>query len=86
MEFTLRDGAEHSLSKSTEETKNNNLPPLLHLQLPTSLLSNLSRQSRLLVGREELGQQANDENPSLTINVATRDGNNNPQQTHEKDT
>ena len=78
MEFTLRNCAEQSSSKSTEET-NNNLPPLLHLQLPVSLLSNLSSQSRLLVSREELGQQANDDNPSLKIKVAAGDGTNRKQ-------
>lgn len=76
MEFTLHfNGPKHSSSKSTDET-NSNLPPLLHLQLPTSLLSNLSGNSRLLVSREELGQQANDENPSINIKVANAvDGN-----------
>jgi len=78
MEFTLRNCAEQSSSKSTEET-NNNLPPLLHLQLPVSLLSNLSSRSRLLVSREELGQQANDEHPSLTIKVAAGDDTNHKQ-------
>ena len=88
MEFTLRDGAEPlSSSKSTEETNNNNLPPLLHLQLPVSLLSNLSSQSRLLFSREELGQQASDEvgHPSqLTITTAAGDGKN-PQSTDESE-
>lgn len=69
MEFTLHNGPKHSSKKSTDET-NNNLPSLLHLQLPASLLSNLSGNSRLLVSREELGQQTDDENPSITIKVA----------------
>lgn len=79
MEFTLRNGgAEHSTLKSTDET-DKDLPPLLHLQLPASLLSNLSSQSRLLASREELVQQGNDENPSPTIKEG--DGTN-PEQTY----
>ena len=69
MEFTLRNDTEHASSKSTDG-RNINLPPLLHLQLPASLLSNLSSNSRLVASREELGQQTNDENPSITIKVA----------------
>ena len=75
MEFTLHNGPEHSSSKNSTDETSNNLPPLLHLQLPVSLLSNLSDNSRLLVSREELGRQTSDENPSITIKVAnTVDG------------
>ncbi|KAL7431788.1 hypothetical protein ACHAXM_002810 [Skeletonema potamos] len=78
MEFTLRDDG------ANEETNDTNLPPLLHLRLPTSLLSNLSSQSRLLVSREELSLQASDENPSLTLHVLATGGDTNLQQTDDE--
>ena len=66
MEFTLRNDAKSS-SKSAEKV--NTIPPLLHLQLPTSLLCELSSKSRLFLSREELDKHENGENPSLTINT-----------------
>lgn len=86
MEFTLRD---NTTTTSTEREQEDDVPQLLHLQLPTSLLSDFSKQSCLLLNREELVQQQNkhgdDEQTSLTITLAT-DGKdrNPPQQRHER--
>ena len=85
MEFTLRD---NTTTTSTEQEQEDDVPQLLHLQLPTSLLSNLSKQSCLLLNREELVQQQrkddDDEQTSLTITLATDGNDGNPQQRHER--
>lgn len=85
MEFTLRD---NTTTTSTEPEQEDDVPQLLHLQLPTSLLSNFSKQSCLLLNREELVQQQRkddgDEQTSLTITLATDGNDRNPQQRHER--